>query len=167
LHKVEDAANSFWSFKRKPKQLNVGDILWIVKNGAVVGGFYIRKIGFGRRPVKNASGHNPINCWRVWFSGIVPEQELEDMGIIGETGDPLIEVRGFQGFRYQWWVNTKLTELTCERCGFKAKAVPGGWDVVESPNRPKLRLNTYILKPFVVENGKTLCSFCAKELEKQ
>lgn len=102
-HKVDAYRDSFWSLKRRPKKLKVGDILWIVKNGFVVGGFYIRKIVYGKNPVRDAVGHNPAESWRLWFRCLVPDQELEQKGIIDETGDPLIKVRGFQGFRYQWW----------------------------------------------------------------
>lgn len=104
MHKLEDPSNSFWSLKRRPKKLKVGDIVWIVKNGRVIAGFYIRKIVYSKLPVKYAIGHNPPGCWHIWFSGLVPDQELEEeFGVIDEKGNAIIGVKGFQGFRYQWW----------------------------------------------------------------
>ena len=103
LHKVEDPFHSFWSLKKRPKQLKVGDIVWVVKNGRVVAGFLIRKIVHAKKPVRNAIGHNPEDCWRIWFGGLIPDDELEELGVLDERGNPRIEVKGFQGFRYQWW----------------------------------------------------------------
>lgn len=102
-HKVKKPWDSFWSLKRRPKKLRVGDIVWVVKNGRVVGGFYVRMIVHAKNPVKHASGHNPPDCWRLWFSDTVPDNELERFGVIDKKGEPLIKIRGFQGFRYQWW----------------------------------------------------------------
>lgn len=104
MHKIEDARNSFWSLKRKPKRLSVGDIVWVVKYGAVHCGFYVRKIVRAKNPLRNVVGHNPADCWRIWFNSLIPEDDLVDMGILdGEDYNPLIKVKGFQGFRYQWW----------------------------------------------------------------
>ena len=103
LHKVENPQDSFWTFKRKPTKLKVSDIVWVVKNGFIVGGFYVRRIVYAQNPVRYAFGHNPVNVWRVWFSGIVPDEELEEFGILDEKGNPKIKIKGFQGFRYQWW----------------------------------------------------------------
>jgi len=102
-HKVEDPYNSFWSLKRRPKKLKVGDIVWIVVKGAVVGGFTIRKIIRAKNPVRDAIGHNPSDCWRIWFEENVDYNELVEHKVLSSDGDFLIEVRGFQGFRYQWW----------------------------------------------------------------
>lgn len=103
MHKVEAPSESFWSLKRRPKKLKVGDVVWIVKNGYVVGGFSVRKIVFAKNPVRNAVGHNPSEVWRIWFGELIDDVELQEYGILDEKGDPQIKVRGFQGFRYQWW----------------------------------------------------------------
>ena len=101
MHKVENPFDSFWTFKRKPTKLKVGDIVWVVKDGVVLGGFHVRKITFSKNPVKDAFGHNPSNVWRVWFGGLIEDDELVEMGILDENYEPTIKVRGFQGFRYQ------------------------------------------------------------------
>lgn len=102
-HKVRNAPEAFWSFKRRPTKLKNGDVVFIVKNGYVVTGFYVRSIVYAKHPVKYAFGHNPSDCWRVWFRSVVPDEELEDLGVLDEKGSPQIKIRGFQGFRYQWW----------------------------------------------------------------
>jgi len=103
-HKLDDPHNSFWTFYRKPKKLQVDDIVWVVKNGHVVGGFYVRQIVFAKEPIRNAEGHNPGNCWRVWFDSQVDEDTCIEQGVLSQdTTEFLINVRGFQGFRYQWW----------------------------------------------------------------
>jgi len=103
MHKVRNPYDSFWTLKRKPKNLKKGDIVWIVKDGRVIGGFYVGRIAYAKNPVRDAIGHNPSGVWRIWFDGLIEEDELVEMGILNENYEGLIEVRGFQGFRYQWW----------------------------------------------------------------
>ena len=103
FHKVQKIQRAFWSLKRKPKNLKVGEIMWIVQSGAVIGGFRIRKIVFGKNSVKGAYGPNPSKTWRLWFSEVISDDELVEMGILDKNYEGTIKVRGFQGFRYQWW----------------------------------------------------------------
>lgn len=103
MHKIENPYDSFWTFKRKPKKLKVKDIVWVVKDGTVFVGFTVRKIVFSKNSVKYARGHNPSNVWRVWFECRIDEEELQEMGILDEDWEPTIKIKGFQGFRYQWW----------------------------------------------------------------
>lgn len=103
VHKMKDPYNSFWSLKRRPKKLNAEDIVWIVKNGYIIGGFRVRKILHAKHPVKYATGHNPSDCWRIWFDSLVGDDELLYYGVLDKEGNSTIKIKGFQGFRYQWW----------------------------------------------------------------
>ena len=103
-HKLDDIENSFWTLPRKPKNFKCGEIIWIIKNGVIVGGFYVRQIEKISQPVEDAVGHNPANGYRFWFECEIGEDEAVENGILdGNTFDFLIKCRGFQGFRYQWW----------------------------------------------------------------
>lgn len=102
-HKSRNPYDSFWSLKKRPKNLIIGEIVWVVKNGRIVCGFYIRKIVYAKHPIKYAEGHNPSESWHIWFGGLVPDEFLEKHGILDSQGNPCIFVKGFQGFRYQWW----------------------------------------------------------------
>lgn len=104
MHKLDDVENSFWALRSKPKNFRPGEVIWIVKDGHVVGGFYVRQIEKISEALEDAEGHNPSEGYRFWFECEIGEDGAVENGILdGNTFDFLIKCRGFQGFRYQWW----------------------------------------------------------------
>jgi hypothetical protein len=103
MHKLDDIENSFWTLHSKPKNFKAGEVIWIVKDGDVVGGFYVRQIEKISKALEDAEGHNPSQGYRFWFDSEVSEDDCVAYGVLSEHGDFLVKVRGFQGFRYQWW----------------------------------------------------------------
>lgn len=103
MHKIRNPYDSFWVLKRKPKNLKKGDIVWVVKDGVVLCGFYVGRIVYAKHQLKKALWYNPSHIWRIWFDGVISEDELVEMGILDENCEGVIKVKGFQGFRYQWW----------------------------------------------------------------
>jgi len=109
-HKLDDVENSFWSLAHQPKNFKVGEIIWIVKDGHVVGGFYVKTIEKIDSALEDAEGHNPCKGYRFWFEAEVDDYTLVDFGVLDKnTLDLAIKCKGFQGFRYQWWAPKEVS----------------------------------------------------------
>ena len=107
--KFREPWDSFWTLCRIPKKLRVGDHVWFVRNGVVVHALKVRRIIKNpRTPVRDAVGHNPPaprGC-RLWFESPSVDIRVPDYPdeILDEKGEFRVQVQGFQGFRYRWWI---------------------------------------------------------------
>ena len=81
-------AFQFWTLNKIPKDLNVGDRVYFVKNSKIDSSMNVFEIGFGTE-------HCDVTD-RDWFGCIL---KLNDLEIYKDT----IEIKGFQGYRYRWW----------------------------------------------------------------
>lgn len=82
-------AYQFWTFKRFPTKLKVGDRVYFVKNNKIESSMRIIRIPEYTQEVCEVTG-------RVWEGKFVYLNDLKKENIN-------ISVKGFQGFRYRWW----------------------------------------------------------------
>lgn len=78
----------FWQLRNRPKQLNIGDRVYFVKNGQLESSMRVTRIE------KDAAATCDVTN-RTWRGCLV---YMDDLQI--ENG---MKVKGFQGFRYRWW----------------------------------------------------------------
>jgi hypothetical protein len=82
-------AYQFWTFKRLPTRLHVGDRIYFVKNNKIESSMRVIRIPENSREICETIG-------RVWEGKFVYINDLRY-----ENLD--FKVKGFQGFRYRWW----------------------------------------------------------------
>lgn len=82
-------AFQFWTFKRFPKNLNVGDRIYFVKNNKIESSMRVIRIPDYVQEVCEVTG-------RTWEGKFVYMNDLRYENLP-------FEVKGFQGFRYKWW----------------------------------------------------------------
>lgn len=82
-------AYQFWTLSRQPKNLNIGDRVYFIKNNKIESSmkFYMDK--FGVENICEVTGRK----WKG-YTLYLHDLRYENLDI---------EVKGFQGFRYRWW----------------------------------------------------------------
>jgi hypothetical protein len=88
LEKYPDAVQ-FWVLRTFPKNLNIGDRVYFVKNGCVESSMKVIRMGY-----EEAAKCDVTN--RMWVGCAVYMNDLQ-------YEDRTIKSKGFQGFRYKWW----------------------------------------------------------------
>lgn len=88
---VENDYVQFWTLSKIPKQLNIGDRIYFVKNKQIESSMKVIEIETNSSKVCETTG-------RKWSGNCqITMDELQD-----ET-HLMLHVQGFQGFRYKWW----------------------------------------------------------------
>jgi hypothetical protein len=85
----DEGSLQFWVMKRLPKDLNIGDRVYFVKNGFVESSMKVVTI-------KKDTEQQCDVTNRVWNGNCIYMNDLK-------YEDGSIKIKGFQGFRYKWW----------------------------------------------------------------
>jgi len=86
----KEGLTQFWNFKKLPKNLGIGSKIYFVKNGEVESYMVVFKIDQKTSEQCSTTGRN-------WEGNIVHMKNLVYL-------DKKIPCKGFQGYRYKWWV---------------------------------------------------------------
>jgi hypothetical protein len=79
----------FWVLKRFPKNLNIGDRVYFIKNGIVESSMKVIKLETDAKQECDVTN-------RVWSGNCIYMNDLK------YENNP-VKTKGFQGFRYKWW----------------------------------------------------------------
>jgi hypothetical protein len=85
----ENSLIQFWTFRRLPAKLNVGDRIYFIKNNHIESSMRIIEIS-------QSSTNQCQTTGRVWEGHIVYMDDLRYENLN-------INIKGFMGFRYRWW----------------------------------------------------------------
>ncbi|PPA70051.1 hypothetical protein [Jeotgalibacillus proteolyticus] len=89
VHMKEEGLLQFWTLSKVPKRLAAGDRIYFVKNQQVESSMRVIDI-------KTDSSMQCETTGRTWSGKC--QIVMDDL-----REEELLNVRGFQGFRYRWW----------------------------------------------------------------
>lgn len=79
----------FWKFSKLPKNIQVGDRVYFIKNNKIPYSMRIREISKNDWEQCTTTG-------RIWEGNLIFMDDLREENLP-------FEVRGFRNFRYKWW----------------------------------------------------------------
>lgn len=85
---IENDLIQFWSLSKRPKNLNIGDRIYFIKNNKVESSMRVIDIQKGKERCFTTD--------RRWSGVNIYMDDLKYENID-------LQVKGFQGFRYKWW----------------------------------------------------------------